>query len=297
LHPFGLFPDVDAIVETVQRMEALGYDYVAIPEHTIFPTDHERKMGRVWYETLTLATHLAALTETIHFYTSAVIISQHHPIYLAKQAATLDLTSRGRFGLCVAGGWLEQEIEWLGGDVRRRGRTLEEYIDVMRELWRNDPASYAGETIHFENASFHPKPAYGVPIFVGGTPVASARRAARMGDGWMPSSSPQSVFADGVTRLRDELRTIGRAPEDFPIFRHVTLFELPDEIKEHTRETGAESEPGFGGDLVAAQEYIHACAELGVTHTTVLTHTDYGQLRDEIEMFAAAVIAPAQSAG
>lgn len=291
LHPFGTYPDVPSMVETVQRLEQLGYDFIYLPEHTIFPAEHERKMGRTFYETMTIATHLAALTSKIRFYTAILVLTQHNPIYLAKQAATLDITSNGRIGLGVAIGWLEEEIAWLGGEVRGRGKILEEYIEVMRVLWRDDPASFSGARISFRNASFHPKPVQKpLPIFVGGTVRVSPARAARMGDGWMPSSAPFAEFKEGLARLWRELEANGRSRAGFPVFRKMTLYELPGEIQEHTRETGAESERGFGGDLNRAREYVEECEALGVTHMPILFSTRYEEFREQMESFAEAMI-------
>jgi probable F420-dependent oxidoreductase len=279
------------MVETVRRAEQLGYDFIYLPEHTIFPVEHERKMGRTFYETMTIATHLAALTSKIRFYTAVLVLTQHHPIYLAKQAATLDVVSNGRIGLGVGIGWLEEEIAWLGGAVRGRGKTLEEYIEVMRALWRDDPVSFAGQKITFQNASFHPKPVQKpLPIYIGGTVKVSPPRAARMGDGWMPSSAPFAEFKEGLARLWREMEANGRSRVGFPVFRKMTLYELPAEIQEHTRETGAESEKGFEGDLGRAREYVEECGQLGVTHMPVLFSTRYAAFREQLESFAAAMI-------
>ncbi len=291
LHPFGTYPDVPAMVETVQRMEKLGYDFIYLPEHTIFPVEHERKMGRTFYETMTIATHLAALTSTIRFYTAVLVLTQHNPIYLAKQAATLDITSNGRIGLGVGIGWLEEEIAWLGCEVRGRGKILEEYIEVMRTLWRDDPASFSGERIAFENASFNPKPVQKpLPIYIGGTVKVSPSRAARMGDGWMPSSAPFAEFKEGLARLWREMDALGRPRAGFPVFRKMTLYTLPEEIQEHTKETGAESERGFEGDLDRAKDYVAECEALGVTHMPILFSTHYEEFREQAERFAQAMI-------
>jgi alkanesulfonate monooxygenase SsuD/methylene tetrahydromethanopterin reductase-like flavin-dependent oxidoreductase (luciferase family) len=206
---------------------------------------------------------------------------------LAKQAATIDVISGGRLGLCVAGGWLEQEILWLGGNPRTRGKTVEEYIQLMRALWTQDPASFSGTKYSFENASFHPKPVNKtVPLFVGGSARVSASRAARLGDGWMPTNSFQELKS-GLKILDRELQVMGRTRAKFPIFSELPLFDMHDGVKQHLLEMDAELPETFEGDYVQAERRVEELQQLGVTHATIFpSFTDIGRLHTELEIFS-----------
>lgn len=291
LHPLGQFPDIAAIVATTRLIEELGFDFVSLPEHTLFPAAMEPMLTRIWYEPLTLISHLAAHTRRLHFYTAATVVTQHNPIHLAKQAATLDVISAGRVGLCVAGGWLEQEISWLGGDPRTRGRTVEEYIALMRALWRDDPATFAGTRYRFEGASFHPKPAGGtVPLFVGGTAAVSAPRAARLGDGWMPTSGFEELKT-GLVLLDEALAAEGRGRDGFAIFAELPLFDQAPGVREYLEKINARLPESFGGDLGLARERDRELAALGVTHATLFpAFPEVKRLHRELEAFARAFI-------
>lgn len=291
LHPLGQFPDIAAIVATTRLIEELGFDFVSLPEHTLFPVAMEPMLTRIWYEPLTLISHLAAHTRRLHFYTAATVVTQHNPIHLAKQAATLDVISAGRVGLCVAGGWLEQEITWLGGDPRTRGRTVEEYIALMRALWRDDPVTFAGSRYRFEEASFHPKPGGGtVPLFVGGMAAVSAPRAARLGDGWMPTSGFEELKV-GLVLLDQALAAEGRDRDGFAVFAELPLFDQAPGVREYLEKINARLPESFGGDHGLARERDRELASLGVTHATLYpAFPEVQRLHRELEAFARAFI-------
>jgi probable F420-dependent oxidoreductase len=287
LHPLGQFPNAAAIVATTQLIESLGFDYVSLPEHTIFPVALERMLTRNWYEPLTIVSYLVAHTTSLNFFTAATIVTQHNPIHLAKQAATIDAISNGRLGLCVAGGWLEQEIAWLGGNPRTRGKTVEEYIQLMRTLWTQDPASFSGATYSFANASFHPKPVNKtIPLFVGGAARVSAPRAARLGDGWMPTNSFEDLKS-GMQTLDRELQAVGRTRANFPIFAELPLFEQPEGVREHLLEMDAQLPETFAGDYTRAERRAEALEQLGVTHASIFpSFPDIDRLHAELKAFS-----------
>lgn len=287
LHPLGQFASIEAIVETTQLIEALGFDYVALPEHTLFPVALEPMLTRDWYEPLTIISYLVGHTQQLHFYTACTVVTQHNPIHLAKQAATIDVISKGRIGLCVAGGWLEQEISWLGGNPRTRGKTVEEYIQLMRVLWQEDPVSFSGDNYHFENASFNPKPVNKtVPLFVGGGAHVSAARAARLGDGWMPANSFEELKA-GMKTLDSELKAQGRNRENFAIFAELPLFEQPEGVQKYLLEIGAQLPESFAGDYDKAQVRDQALQVMGVTHATIFpSFATVNELHDALKQFS-----------
>jgi alkanesulfonate monooxygenase SsuD/methylene tetrahydromethanopterin reductase-like flavin-dependent oxidoreductase (luciferase family) len=105
---------------------------------------------------------------------------------LAKEIATLQALSGDRFVLGTAAGHMEREFEILGVPFRERGRRTDEYLRVMQELWSNDRPSFKGRYVEFDKIAFEPKPATPPQVLIGGNSEAAMRRAAKMGDGWLP---------------------------------------------------------------------------------------------------------------
>ena len=291
LHPLGQLASVDTIVELAMLIEELGFGYVALPEHTIFPAALERMLTRNWYEPLTMVAYLAARTRTLRFFTAVTVLPQRNPIALAKQAATIDALSGGRLGLGVAGGWLEQEITWMGGDPRQRGQTVEENIRLMRALWTQDPVNYSSAHHSITDASFHPKPRGGtVPVLVGGAPRFSAPRAARLGNGWMPSAAYAELPA-AFDLLDRQLEQAGRSRANFPVVFELPLFDQPAGVKQFLREIDARLPETFAGDYDQAESRARALEMLGVTHATISPpFDDLRALYTELRRFAARFI-------
>ena len=124
---------------------------------------------------------------------------------VAKQAATIDRLSGGRLLLGVGIGWLREEFAALGAPFDDRAARMDEYIAVMRELWRSEPASFHGEFVRFDRVYCSPRPAAGaVPIIVGGHSRAAARRAGRLGDGFFPARGAPAELFDLARRTAEE---------------------------------------------------------------------------------------------
>ena len=184
--------------------EEVGFDFVSFPEHVVLPVDYESRYPYQQYEggdfkrypydetafpePITALTFVAAVTERLELGTSVLILPQRNPVILAKQLATLDALSRGRVSLTAGIGWFREEFEAIGVPWERRGRRADEYIQALRTLWRDEISTFHGETVSFERIRCLPKPTRpeGPPIYVGGHSLAAARRAGRLGDGFMP---------------------------------------------------------------------------------------------------------------
>jgi probable F420-dependent oxidoreductase len=157
--------------------------------------------------------YLAALTNHIRLGTSVVILPQRNPLVLAKQAATVDSLSGGRFTLGVGVGWLEEEFTALGIPWEHRGPRSDEYIEVMRTLWRDSESTFHGRFADFDTVKCNPKPVQrpGIPIHIGGHNRAAARRAGRLGDGFCPAIFPNSAVRTLLPELIDEMRRAATA--------------------------------------------------------------------------------------
>jgi probable F420-dependent oxidoreductase len=294
-YPYTRYPDVAALVEWVQEAEAAGYSFVSLPEHTIFPVEHERTMGRTWWESVTLAAYLAAKTSTIRLVFGIVVLPQHNPVYLAKQLATLDIVSGGRVDVGIGLGWLSEELEVLGADLRTRAARTEEYVAAMRALWTSDPVDFNGRFVSFSNASFEPKPVQvpHPPLMIGGSWRFSAPRAAAIGDGWYPMGGTQpDEVEEGMTVLRSELARHGRLAEGFPVVTKLPMWEASTAATEHALAAGSKANDYFEDDYDAARDYVRRFQALGVTHLNVETRAVFSESLDQVRAVAENVIAP-----
>jgi probable F420-dependent oxidoreductase len=139
-----------------------------------------------WIDPMIGLSFAAAATSTIGIGTGVLLLPEHNPVVIAKQAATLDSLSGGRLTLGVGIGWSHDEFDALGVPFARRAARTEEYIAAIRTLWREDVASFAGEFVRFDSVRINPKPVRErrIPIILGGNSDSALRRVAASGDGW-----------------------------------------------------------------------------------------------------------------
>jgi probable F420-dependent oxidoreductase len=180
-----------------------------------------------FHEILVLFSHLAAVTTTLEFVSSVVVLPQRQTAVVAKQVSTIDLLSGGRLRLAVGVGWNWAEYEALGADFAARTEVLEEQIEVMRALWTQPLVTFSGKHHHLDRVGINPLPSRPIPIFMGTKASTDAlRRVVRTADGWMPLLLPgiDSVdLATGVERIRRLAEDEGRDPASLPIHGRVYL--------------------------------------------------------------------------
>jgi probable F420-dependent oxidoreductase len=154
----------------------------------------------------------AGRTETLLVCPGVLILPQHNPLQLAKRLATLDRLSGGRAMVGVGAGWLREEIEAFGVRFEERGRVMDEYIAVLRALWSEGPTTYQGDYISFEELASYPKPFHpnGIPVIVGGNTKAAARRAGRLGDGFIPLSVGSEELVVLLASMTESAHAVGR---------------------------------------------------------------------------------------
>ena len=179
------------------EVEARGLDGVFFPEHThlpvasrspFFPDGILPEPYRRTLDPFVALGMVAAVTRRIRLGTGICLVTEHDPIVLAKTIATLDHLSGGRVVLGVGAGWNEEELANHGTPYAQRWAVLRERIDVMRTLWREDEAHYAGTFTRFGPVWSWPKPARpgGPPIWIGASSRFVPARVAEYADGWMP---------------------------------------------------------------------------------------------------------------
>jgi probable F420-dependent oxidoreductase len=186
---------IDAVATAA---EACGFATLWCGEHVVMVDESSSRYpysvdGQIavpsttdWIDPMIGLSFAAAATSTIGIATGVLLLPEHNPVVVAKQAATLDTLSGGRLTLGVGVGWSREEFDALGVPFARRAVRTEEYVSAMRTLWREDVASFAGEFVRFDSVRVNPKPVRDrrVPIILGGNSDAALRRVAVSGDGW-----------------------------------------------------------------------------------------------------------------
>ena len=211
--------DAGAAKAFAQGAEALGFDHILIFDHVVGgnPKTHKLKgpysSNDPFLEPFALYSYMAALTTKIEFTTGIVILPQRQTVLVAKQAATLDLLSGGRFRFGVGIGWNDIEYQALGEDFATRGARCEEQIGLLRELWTKPLVTFKGRFDQIVDASLNPLPVQRpIPIWLGGHSDAVVRRAARLGDGWLPLYAPNEQGQAAVETFKRYVREAGRDP-------------------------------------------------------------------------------------
>jgi probable F420-dependent oxidoreductase len=183
--------------DLAKEAEARGFESFWVPEHSHIPTSRRSpfpgggelpKWYHDTYDPFLALTAAAAVTKTIKLATGICLVIERHPIHTAKEVATLDRLSGGRFVFGVGGGWNAEEMENHGTAFPTRFKVMRESIAAMKEIWSKSKAQFNGEFVKFEELMQWPKPVQKPhpPIIVGGAFPHAAKRAIAYGDGWMP---------------------------------------------------------------------------------------------------------------
>jgi len=183
--------------ELARRAEELGFESLFVPEHTHIPAsfvaEHpDRAEWAGWaarlYDPFVVLAAAATVTSELRLGTGVCLVPQHHPITLAKQVATLDRLSNGRFLFGVGAGWVEGELAHHGVTARRRFRALRESLLAMQAIWATEEATFDGELVHFDGVRQGPKPLQQPhpPILVGGEGERAQSITRELGAEWFP---------------------------------------------------------------------------------------------------------------
>ena len=219
--PFA-FPEM--LAHLAQTAERCGVESIWAVEHVAIPVGYESTYpydpsGKIpapdqlpMPDPLVALAYAAAVTKTLKLATGILILPQRHPLYVAKEVASLDVLSHGRVILGIGVGWLEEEFQALGIPFAERAGRTAEAVRALRALWQEGPCTFEGRYYRWKALESNPKPVQkpGVPIVVGGHTEISARRAARYGDGYFPGVADAEKLTQLLGALRDECAKVGR---------------------------------------------------------------------------------------
>ncbi len=219
--------DRSTIRDYLQMAEALGFDFVNVPDHVLqtrtpradFPAAARYTTEFPHHEVMTLLSFAAGITETMVLKTAVLVLPQRQAALVAKQAAQLDLLSGGRLHLGVGLGWNPPEYEALDMQFSNRGARIEEQIAVCRALWTQPHVTFEGRWHTINDAGVAPMPIQRpIPVWIGAFAPAAIQRAARIADGWQallpaPDDNARRLFEG----FREAVAAAGRNPDDVGI--------------------------------------------------------------------------------
>ncbi len=212
-----------------RALEERGFESVWAPEHSHIPVSRRTpfpaggELPKRYYDAMdpfVTLTAAAAATTTLKIGTGVCLLNQRDPIQTAKQVASLDRISDGRFLFGIGIGWNADEMENHGTVFATRAKLVRERVEAMKEIWTKSKAEYHGEFVNFDPIMTWPKPVQKPypPVIMGGAFPQAARRALRYGDGWIPIAGRGGFDLPGLLKrfkaLADE---VGRDPAEVPL--------------------------------------------------------------------------------
>jgi probable F420-dependent oxidoreductase len=241
---YGIRPD-----DLACALEERGFESLWVGEHTHIPAERRtpypggKELPKPYYHMADPFVSLAvaaAVTKTLKLGTGISLVTEHDPIVLAKEIATLDRLSNGRFLFGIGVGWNAEEMENHGTPFKRRWAVMRERIAAMKAIWANHEASYSGEFVKFDRIISYPKPAQTPhpPIILGSATPQGRSRVAEYCDGWIPIDLLIQDLPPAIADLKAKVKAAGRDPASVS----VTIFAFettPDQLQRY-RDLGVE---------------------------------------------------------
>ncbi len=223
-------------------LEERGFESLWVAEHSHIPASRATPwpggadLPQMYYDVMDPFVALAAAataTTELKVATGICLVGQRDPIQTAKQVASLDVISGGRFLFGIGGGWNAEEMANHGTEFVGRWKLVRERIEAMKALWADDPAEYHGDLVDFDPVVANPKPVQRPhpPVHVGGGAPGGPRRAARYGDGWIPLGGRDGDIVEQMALVAVEAAKVGRDPSEI----EVSLYYAPTDASELSR--------------------------------------------------------------
>ena len=233
------------IADLARAAEERGFESLWVPEHAHIPTERRtpyplardgelpEMYTRIYDPFVTLGV-AAGVTREIKLGTGICLVSQRDPIMLAKEVASLDRLSGGRFLFGIGAGWLREEVEAMGTAFESRWQVTEERIAAMKRAWTDDEVEYSGKFVNIPPTWIYPKPLQQPhpPVYIGAASRYARQRVVDWGDGWLPNRTDPPFVERGMADIRARAEKAGRDPESIP----TTVFgSAPEALDEYER--------------------------------------------------------------
>ena len=224
--------------------ETAGFDSVAVSDHVLFPQTLESKYPYTpdgtplfspdedWPDAWVAIGAMSSVTTTLRFLTNVFVLPSRNPFLAAKAIGTASYLSGGRVGLGIGAGWMREEFDLLEQSFAKRGKRMEEMIEIMRALWAGGMVEYHGEFYDFAPVSMRPSLPAPVPIYVGGHSDIAFRRASTIGDGWLGVHYSVEELFGYLTVLQHAREDAGTADRPFEIIASPMAAPTPDLLAE-----------------------------------------------------------------
>jgi probable F420-dependent oxidoreductase len=245
LPQLGTLASPDAIRAVARHAEEIGYDSVWVLERTLkpvqplipYPAAPDGQLPeeyKIVFDPIECLTFAAAVTSRVRLGTSVIVLSNHYPLVLARRLATLDQLSGGRL-ICGFGvGWSKDEIAAAGVHFETRGRRADEFVQVMKKIWTEDPIEFNGKFFQIPKSYIGPKPVQKPhpPIIFGGYVGKTFERVIDYGNGWNPAGVPQEHLRGMIEGMRSAARAKGKRPEEFSVYCRVFYHPTREQFKD-----------------------------------------------------------------
>ena len=247
--------DPDDVARFATTAEELGYDHLVAYDHVLGANTASRPDWQgpytshsMFHEPFVLFSYLAGVTSTLELVTAVIILPQRQTALVAKQAACIDVISRGRLRLGIGTGWNAVEYDALNEDFSNRGLRSEEQIDVLRKLWADETVTFNGKWHQIEDAGINPLPeSRSIPVWLGGMAPQVIERVGRIADGWFPFFNPNLV--EQLKEVHRFAELAGRDPASIGIECMAPLADAGNQ----------------------ARDQLKNLQDIGVTHSAVVT--------------------------
>lgn len=275
------------ILRYAKAADGQRWSLLTIPEHVFMPSEMVEVMGARFPEAMTAAGVVAGATERIRVMPYILVLPYRNPLMLAKQIATVDFLSGGRFVLGTAVGHLEREFELLGVPFSERGKVADESLEAMKIAWTSDSPSFSGRYFSFDGIAFEPKPVQEPhpPIWIGGNSKPAMRRAAKYGDGWLPWLVPVDELPACVEYLKQQPGFEAKA-DRFEILMPLSALQVEDYSHQELGETQLLS----GRDEILKEVEVQRQAGVTISHIVPPRTASLEQLLEWIEWFDQTII-------
>ena len=218
---------IEQLIELAKTAEEVGFDSIALPDSIFYmekqsadypyTADGSRMWSEdtPWADPLIVAGAMGAVTSNLRFYTNVMKLGSRNPLLLARQVGSVANLTNNRFGFGVGIGWAPEEFEWCGVPYAKRGKRVDEMIDVIKLVLGGGMVEFHGEFYDFDRLQMSPAPSRPVPFYVGGHTDVALKRAARVGDGWTSAMLTCDRLAEIIGKLQALLAEYDRADAPF----------------------------------------------------------------------------------